>query len=362
MRPTSPSPGPIFRCEQCGRHTWDALFACPQRRDGACPFLLENVGGSRLTRLVAAAACWALVLGALRLTRQAGDDLTRLVVVLIALVLGVAGSLAVLSLFSEPSYLLVNRATGAVWHRLTLAGWTISDQITLPIEPLPINLSLGFTPTYPASVSTLCQPGSSVQGGNDRQMAIDIVLHTLIALIARGLLAVRVSRRYTRYWGRPLKLDSVKYALEPGPLAELTEIDGELEGRLMVEAIQWLERTPENALSIQRLAASWQIPPDQGVEVDKLVAAIFDDNQHDPYEWLVMLVEEDTIARGLCNTPPRRAGGRAAYDIAPAHAGWMAEESQAVRAAQTRLARAHPDLVRALRYAIDVGIEARQEA
>jgi len=40
----------------------------------------------------------------------------------------------------------------------------------------------------------------------------------------------------------------------------------------------------------------------------------------------------------------------------------MAEESQAVRAAQTRLARAHPDLVRALRYAIDVGIEARQEA
>ena len=193
-------------------------------------------------------------------------------------------------------------------------------------------------------------------------MAIDIVLHTLIALIARGLLAVRVSRRYTRYWGRPLKLDSVKYALEPGPLAELTEIDGELEGRLMVEAIQWLERTPENALSIQRLAASWQIPPDQGVEVDKLVAAIFDDNQHDPYEWLVMLVEEDTIARGLCNTPPRRAGGRAAYDIASTHAGWMAEESQAVRAAQTRLARAHPDLVRALRYAIDVGIEARQEA
>lgn len=361
MSPTPPSPETIFRCEQCDRRTWEALFDCPQHRDGNCPFLLENVGGSRLTRLLVAAALWALAIGALWLSQQPADYLMRLLILLLALLFAAGGSLGVLSLFSEPSYLLVNRATGASWHRLTLAGWTISDQITLPTEPLPLDLSLDFTLQYPASASALCETDTSLVGGDDRQHAIDVVLRTVVALIAQGLLAVRVGRRYDRYWGRPLKLDSIKYALEPGPLAELADVEGALEQRLMVEVIQWPERTPASDIKIRRLAVSWQIPPGQGIEVDKLMAAIFDNDERDPYEWLVTLVEEDIMARGLCNQPQvHRGSGRAAYDIAPSHADRMREEGDAVRAAQDRLARAYPDLVRALRYAIDTGIESRQ--
>lgn len=360
MNPASASPDAIFRCEQCGRHTWDDLFACPERPNGGCPFLLENVGGSRLTRLAAAVVFWALALGALWLARQPDDYLTRLVVLALAAIFGAAGLLGVVSLFSEPSYLLVNRATGASWHRIILAGWTISDQITLPTEPLPLDLPLNRRLHYPPSISALC-PESGILPDDDRQRAIDITLHSLIALAAQGFLSVRIARRYDRYWGRPLKLDSVKYVLEPGPLADLDDPDGALEERLMAAVRQWPERTPASAVKIRRLAVSWQIPPRQGVEVDRLLAAIFDSDERDPYHQLVMLVEEDVLARGLCRRSDLLpTGGRAAYEIQPPHADRMREESEAVHALQAQLARTHPDLLRALRYAIDTGIESRQ--
>ncbi|MBN1678995.1 MAG: hypothetical protein JW966_01800 [Anaerolineae bacterium] len=343
-----------FRCERCGRAAGPDMINCPERAQGTCPYVLETASGGRGASL-ATLVLLVLALMVLVFVSRQDDVFTALVGLVIALGLGAVGFLGVVTLLANPADLLINKDTGASWYKVKFAKRTLSHAITLPTEPVDLHLLLGRPLAYPPSLSSL-RPGVTSET-DSQQHAIELLELTLVGLLAQGLLSVRIGRRYTSFFGRPLQLNSVQYLFEPGPKTGRVVIESALEGRIMQAVTKWHFRSLDaNEVEIKLITVGWQFPPRHGIEIKRLAGHVFDGGENNPYRWLVELVRRDalanqTVVETLPGLPPQPN---------PAVAGMLRTENAALRVLYDEMRRTHPHFVRELRQQITIGLASRR--
>jgi hypothetical protein len=333
------------------------MLTCPDRAAGRCPYTRELVGGGRGACLPVTVALLALAAGVLWWAVGQTDFSAQVLGLILALGLAAAGIVGVLYLRSGPAVMLVNRETGASWSQITLGRWTFSEQVTLPTEPLDLDLHAGYAPRYPPSAAALCVMAASRI--DDLYRATDVVEHTLIALIALDLLRVQVGRRLVSFWGRPLHYDSSKYLLVPGPRTGQTTLSGALELRLLRVVTEAHFQDLDDRATVKLLTTAWHFPPKTGIEVQSLLERLYEHDEPDPAGWLLDLVRVDVSGRDLCLH--ERGEGLIQPRVAPQHLDRMRVEAGEIQVLWDALAQAHPDFMRTLRRQITDGILARQK-
>ena len=333
------------------------MLTCPERPAGRCPYTREMVGGGRGACLPVTTALLALAVGALWCMLGQTDFSAQVIGFGIALGSGAAGIVGVLYLRSGPAVMLVNHETGASWSQITLGRWTFSEQVTLPPGPLDLDLHAGYAPRYPPSAAALCVMAATRT--DDLYRAVDVVEHTLIALIALDLLSVLVGRRLVSFWGRPLRYDSSKYLLVPGPRTGQATLDGALEVRLLTVVTEAHFQDLDDRAAVKLLTTAWHFPPKTGIEVQSVLERLYEHDEPDPAGWLLDLVRADVTGRDLCLHERRE--GLTLQRVAPQHLDRMRVEAGEIQVLWETLAQAHPDFIRTLRRQITDGILARQK-
>ena len=344
-----------LRCEQCGRAAGAEMIACPERASGGCPYLLEQVGGGKGSCLVLTVLVLLLALVVLVVGVQQGDVFSTMLALVVALGLGSAGVLGIANLLSKPSNMLFNQETGAAWSHIELLGRVYTEQITLPAQPVDLGIETHLALDYPSSVAAL-RPDLLNSDGH----AVQVLTCTLVSLLGRGLLAVRMAQRFKAVLGGPYKLDAVLYLLEPGPQAGREVVAGALEGRIMRAVLEWHFNSVDADRHVRLLTVGWTFPPRHGIQIHSLVYELFDHEELEPTGWLVQLVHQDALTKGLWQRVAsdwRR--GRSYYEISP-HVSRMKDECDRVLALRNRLSQTHPGLVAAIQAQVEQGIRARQ--
>jgi hypothetical protein len=349
----------VFRCEQCGRKAGPDMITCPERPAGRCPYNLEEVSASKASCLVMTMAVFGLAVAILMLSLGQGDLFFTLLGMIAGGVLVALAVLGVANMASEPAYLVVNPVTGATWTRVKLLNRTYSEQITLPTRPVEIDFRADFPLhlNYPASIAALATERLDEQAV--RQQAIALVERTLTALLAQGWLAMNYCQRYEAYFGGPMKLDATRYLVVPGPHAG-APLTGLLETRIVQLVDDWHNRQLSQPVKIKLLAVGWHLPPRQGIEVQDLVYRIFEKGELDPYRWLLEWVRQDALNQGLWERVPsdwRRS--RTTYTIPP-HVQALKSERERLRGIHDWLLESQPDLMYAVRRAVELAFDDRE--
>jgi hypothetical protein len=307
-------PKGIFTCEQCGRRAGEEMLACPRRATDNCQWMIG------------------------------------------------------------PGKTLINRKTGQMWQQARLLGITTRRHIILEPEPVPIHLPVPPELPYPPSIAML-DPAEH----HDRH-AVEIVEHVLAALMAGGHLSVRRGNRYTAALGRPPQrehkrmvvfggLDGrakpdfscVPYLLAPGPCAA-TPVDGALEQRLMQAVSEWSRQPLDDPHHLQAILTRREaFPPQHGVDVETLIAGIYDRDELNPHQWLIDLVREDALQRGIIRLIPAGKPGDEDHYVQHARdADCLAGERAHLRELYAQLQQRHPELLTALNYEVETGINLRE--
>lgn len=347
-----------FRCEKCGRRAGPEMIACPERPADACPYAFEEVSSSKGGCLVATGIAFALAALVFVLGVSQGDGMIALAAALAALGLGAAGVFGVFTLLSDSAPMLLNQDTGASWTRVSLLGRTFSEQITFPPCPVLIDDAPLLDLSVPPSTALL-DPEIAARGSEAevRQHARDVLELTLAALIGQQALTLEVSASCSAYLNRPVKLTATRYLLEPGLGADA--VSGALEERLVRTAAEWRTRCQEERARLLSPGVNWRFPAPRTIEVHQLVVCLYDADPIDPYRWLIDLVHQDALARGVWERIPsdwRR--GQTSYTVPQAHR--VQAESQSIRALYDWLVQAQPVLMLAIRRQIEQGFRARQ--
>lgn len=241
---------------------------------------------------------------------------------------------------------LHNAKTGAAWQRYSLFGVELYRQIVTGVEPVPLDLELPQPLGCPPSVvARLAGSSDGGKGSTQRNRAVAIFEAALAGLLAQGRIAVRRATTYTAWLGRPPKpVRGGEYLLVLGKGEAAATALGVLEQRILKALREW-PRHPK--------AEMWP----QGAPINEAVREVYDSDQGFPEAWLISLVEDDAVARGLGAKEGRR---KARFEPDPARAAALSEEARTVRAWSDRLAQSWPDFFRAMEAKIQQGIRSRE--
>ncbi len=139
----------------------------------------------------------------------------------------------------------------------------------------------------------------------------------------------------------------VAYLIAPGGAASRPDVEGTLEARILGSVRDW-PTSPH--------AQNWPISP----TIYLLVQAIFEKYHNNPDRWLLDLVREDAVARGLLTSKKRERMRRSLYEPEPSSAHNLLAEGEAMWAWWQGVAQQQPEFASALDNEIRSAIRSRE--
>jgi len=236
-----------IECEKCRYTAGPGMIKCPDRAEDCCPYILGRAWGFSLD-------------------------------------VGLWPFYQCTTLYQQEQCI--------VWQRFTILPINrefLVRKVT-ELQPLDLDLSSYPMPQHPASVTVLF-PGE--KGGMEE--AVHLVRATLFDLLARRVIGLCYARIDERWQGK-LSLNQRMYLLVTTPNS-FRHVHGALENRI-VNAIK-------NHRGIVKPFTVGSTFP-RAISIYELVRGIYSENQSYPAGWLISLVIDDAVSRGLVN---REASG-----------------------------------------------------
>ena len=366
------------RCESCNREVGLAIADCPSRASGACPYQFRRdrpdwKAGIFPLAIAAFLVFWVsavfteVVMGAKPWSGRPGLALFSTTFVLI----GLGPAVAAIYLLYGRLAKLYNPAQGTMWRQWTLFGGTVGRQVVTRGEVLAMPLDLGQDLRNPPSVAALA-PEPSRPGGTPRDyvVAANALRAALLGLLAQGLLEVVQAKiditgiAFGRVHGyinlREAALSGFKkltersyvvYLIAPKSAGSHPTVEGTLENRTLELVRNW-PRSSE--------FEHWPLSP----TIHLLVRAILGRDHSDPNRWLLDLVYEDAVARGLFTKKQERRGRtqRTLYEPVTPLDGRLVADAEAMRAMWARVVQQQPAFAEAFEKEIRSGISSRTQS
>ena len=379
MRTKAP---PMPRCASCNREVGLAIADCPSLAVGACPhqFRRDRPNWKPAIFFLAFAAFWntgvsfffkEVVTGAMSWYGRLGLALFGTPFALGGLVTAYAAMYGLLG----RRVTLYNPAQGTMWRQLTLFGVRVWREVVTSGELLAMPLDLGRELRNPPSLLALV-PELSWSGRTpktDEFVAANLVGAALLSLLAQGLLEVRrakiditgitfgVGDDYIYHYHLSQKGKAARYGVSkltgrsylthlvaPVITASHPTVEGTLENRTLELVRNW-PRSSE--------FEHWPLSP----TIYHLVRAILGKDHSDPNRWLLDLVYQDAVARGLLTKKQERRGRtrRTLYEPLMPLDGRLVADAEAMRAMWARVVQQQPAFADAFEKEIRSGISSR---
>ena len=360
------------RCEKCYRGVGLPIAACPDRSAGSCPYRVWQ-NRSRWKEgiyFLACAAIWntmifflvlEVITGEMSWFGRVGLALFATPFVLVGLGLPCAG----FYFLFRRRVTWHNSSSGTMWQQewvFRVQCWrrVVARQEVVALEgELPQDLL-----STPSVAALAPQPSQAGRKPKDKDLAANVAETALLGLLSRGMLEVHRANFFTTSgnrgdgyvdcpssMGEMLRYTStqnhVAYLIAASAAASRSIVEGTLEGRILGLMRDW-PTSPQ--------AQDWPLPP----TIYLLVQAIFEKDHNNPDRWLLDLVREDAVARGLLT---RQKGGRmrrSLYKPEPSLAHGLLAEGEAMREWRTEVAWQQPEFASALEKEIRSAIRSRE--
>ena len=351
-------------CTFCGKKIGPALFNCPHRPGSGCPFEMSvsppvskgNAGcmvGVLLFVVVWLALATVGFGTILRDSRSIISSLFSLGALGCFWAFGLFGLFfALFGLFGK-NVALYNRRSGEMVKYATILGLPVGGGVSNGWEPLPSELSrleLPQSPSYPVSLSAWMY---AAEAAGPADLAAYLCEATLLALVAQNLLTLKATTSRDTLLGL-VNRQTKRLLLTPNPDAPPLKVEGYLEQKILR-----VFTAPPPSLQLE----AWI--PGTPVEINHVIAAVFDKDHFQPEKWLVDLVESNLIDRGLAKKEkPEGFMGRFRQKISldPACRPQLEAEYRLTRAGYEQLKLAQPDFFTVLRANIKKAFKDRTES
>jgi hypothetical protein len=354
----------MLKCEFCNKAIGRQIFSCPHRPDSGCPFAYQAESASSGTKPGCMLGALLFIVVWLTLATVAFSS----ILVNAQVISAVVASLGALACFWGAGFLflgfilyaifgknivLYNPQSGVLGKYATMFGQIVGGGISIGWQPLPSEisqLSLSEPLRYPASISALAY---SSQAAHYRELATYICQATLLAMVAQDVLELKHTQTHdTLLW--VVNRQTERYFLTPKNGIRPSNVDGVLERKIIEVFIN-----PEAMLQGETHLAGAPI------EVNILIAAIFDKDHYQPQKWLIKLVEDDLISRGLGHRVKSKGitgwfKKNVEFDLA--HKNALENEYRLMRQKCEQLELAQPGFTKKLRAEIEKAFSKRTES
>jgi hypothetical protein len=351
-------------CTFCGKKIGPALFNCPYRPGSGCPFEMSasppiskgNAGcmvGVLLFLIVWLAIATVGFGTMLRDSRSIISSLFSVGALGCFWAFGLFGlSFVLFGLFGK-NVALHNHQSGAMAKSATILGLPVGGGVSNGWEPLPPELSRLELPqslSYPVSLSAWLVSSETTA---PKELAAYICEAVLLGFVAQNLLLLKATTSRDTLLGL-INRQTKRLLLTPNPDAPQLKVEGYLEQKILK-----VFTAPPPSLQLE----AWI--PGTPVEINHLIAAIYDKDHFQPEKWLVDLVETNLIDRGLARK--EKAAGltgrfRQKISLHAASQPQLEAEYRLIRARYQQLKLSQPDFFHVLRANINRAFKDRTES
>ncbi len=326
---TGPS---TVHCSQCGREA-SAIFRCPERRHGGCPFVKRWTGRPSPGFLAALAIL--------------GFVATALMQVWWPLLTGIIAALLWWLIFVRVQF--YNAAAGTAVESTAFGGVETKCSVMVKGQVLPIAMEPLQPIEYPLSILTLAGPSREIQGEED--LAVWVLRAALVDLLTMGLVEVHPLRVSERLVLRAAPSYSTDFYFTVRDRDWIDEFElGSTEEQLLTSVADW--RFMEVQLE------KWR----EGPRIHELIRAFFVEDRAHPSRWVLENVEKNALAYRLCKAlSSGHWRGRRKWTISggPDTAEELEASCQAFQELSDRFAGTYPELWNVMHSGILSGIRSR---
>jgi hypothetical protein len=328
---------PHFACERCGRTIGEEILTCPDRPQGACPYLVKDLRPI-ITRAFSAFITVFSTL-VLLLSWYSEYPFMRFFGRAICALLIFAGLWGTL----QTRTLLYNPASKLKWKRTAILGITLQRTLIPGGKPLQFDLPLSQPLLFPPSFIKLSEAG---RGKWTLGNATNVFRGTLIGLLARRVLQVQECPKYVAGWREEFRGDQNVYMLTAGQEFESVSIDGELEKQIILVVSAWMKKNGVEELE-------WP----EGPPIYQLVRAVFKSDVSSPERWVLDLVARDAVLHGWRRIP---GGPQKREQLSAAQNEQLESEITTFNRLAYQLGRQQPGFSAALDHEIERAIRSRE--
>ncbi len=271
-----------LKCGMCGLRVGPEIFECSKRPDN-CPYSFKSRRAifhplSVIMLLFALPVSCAAVILAFDRLGWSHLDLVGAAWFLVVLIV-------IFSLFNLKTNQLHNHNTSASWRHISF--WPISILHTVATDLQDVNNpeEKPVLFAHPPSVASLLEDDLK-----EKDLANHIFMNTVAGLFVQNMIGIRFGRRYRALFNGPF--DHGKIILEVIVNDDLDQVAvaGVLERRIMKHLM--------SSTNVKKGMARTFVSG-QGITPNKLVRGAFQKERRRPWRWLINLVREDAVARGL---------------------------------------------------------------
>jgi len=322
---------PVPSCEKCGKEGWKAIFTCPERPSGQCPYITEAWGQhfpSKASGIIPVIFMLIFLLmivsSVLKWKLESVFFIGALALLAIWLLLGVLATQT--QLYCPGSGIRLGRA--ALWDIELSRTWVPKGEL------MPVEMALVQPLLYPPSVTALAADVSSFA----------ILFTTLVGLLAQKYIQVYHYQSCTCGIGSIRRTVEDIHRITAAQRPDQPQVAGYLEKRITKALADW---------SASEKAEDWP----KGMPIGALVAAIYDKCEYSPEEWVTQLVTKNAVAKGwgeMTGTWRKRLKWKSVA------ADRLRLEGRILQTLADQLATSHPKLLLALGDQIQRGMDSRR--